>query len=1468
MNVCRWIASTYIVLSGFFLFADILQAEDRGLSFDDVWFRNISLAEGLVNTTVYSMHQDSRGFFWLATQAGVVRYDGYQFQTFLIDSDQTIPAENLADRILEDANGNIWVGYQDNHHIGVYRLEASTFEFLNMRRLVDSADSVRHTRLIGIDKQDRLWVSLLSWNDFQRPVIASIDTKTMEITALLDESGKSFFETLFVGPQFFASFVNFQGFLSGEDGSVWIAAQNGLLYIAPDGTPVHFNEENGYADVFTSSFLEYGDYMLIGNNAGLSGYSLKENRFELPQSLSSLADVPVSYLYRDRHNRIWITSDEETYHYKNGFLTSLNDNPKLYEALSGVSVFPIAEDDEYIWFVNKAQTGDMFSTTYGIGFEHKPTSSYQLFLEEDPDGNGFRSTNFITSILIDNAGSVWVSTQYNGLLQFPRGHRKFTNHFKTPELRQEVGSNQFFYRVFESPEGHVFAGSTSGVVLTIHAETGEESVFKRFVPAREDVSGQRNLIAYMLWEREGVVLIATEWSGLNRVFYNPRTLEVLNVRQWIPPDMNTAGIPTNLIYDKNGILWVGQSTGVTKADLNNNRFESFYLMEPRGYHPHNEMGYSSTIDQKGRLWFFEGRDAGIKMLDPDTKEMLHLNKPGEVPDEEAIHVIRNVIVSNDGKIYASGATLWVLDEEEMRFLSVLPYPVPGMNVTLEYSPGVFLISSFSRGVVKFDLETLTLTSLLSTANGANNDMFTDIHIDSHGNLWGLNALGVVHYDFVNDVVTNYTVDHGLESSTTTISYRFFKGTFSGNVYPTFVGSNSLDSFNPNHILPNPFSPTPVFSEISSNRRKLSPTEAKITLPYNENNLNISFSTLNFTDISRNSYRFRLNSEAWSDWSNNHSLQFAGLAPGLYNLDVAARNQDGIPSDGYSTITFQILPPWYMSTLALLLYALGAGGLLVFGFIRFSNYRDEQTRLRYQAEQAHELQKLDRMKTNLLINISHELRTPLTLVLGPIEQISRQIAPGESVLAKNLEIARRNGQRLQQLVEQVLDVTRLDADRMDIRLQATELNSLLKRLLESFESMADRKQITLKSEIPAEKIHAELDLDKFQKVMVNLLSNAIKFTPEKGVVTLRLSSEANRVKIAVADNGRGIDPERIDSVFDRFHSTSERVSGGGQGLGVGLSISKEFIEMHQGSIAVESVPEKGSVFTVNLPAGKLPHITNITESTDLSEIVPVSSSSEIENSFHRSVENGNSETILVVEDNADMRGYIIQLLENENLSVISAPNGIEARKALALQKPDLIISDIMMPEMDGFEFISHVRSVPDFRDIPIVVLSARAEQEDRIHGYSIGVSDFLIKPFSEIELLARVTNLLSLKRERDQLQEETEEYDIEPSEEVAFIKSLQDFIESNIRETEITVEQLCDAAAISRSNLYRRLKSATGHSPAEFVREIKLNRARMLLERRQKRTISEVCYAVGFGTPSYFTRMYRSRYGKNPKEYLQ
>ena len=528
------------------------------------------------------------------------------------------------------------------------------------------------------------------------------------------------------------------------------------------------------------------------------------------------------------------------------------------------------------------------------------------------------------------------------------------------------------------------------------------------------------------------------------------------------------------------------------------------------------------------------------------------------------------------------------------------------------------------------------------------------------------------------------------------------------------------------------------------------------------------------------------------------------------------------------------------------------GLLLIALLSYFLWKRGKERQLINAQ----LKKLDEARTRFLVNISHELRTPITLIHAPLQDAQEQLKKGDHVRVKNdLQKIANNTTKLIRLTEEVLDIAKLDEEVLTLDLKTVELSSLLVRMFYAFESLAQRNGISWQNEVDIAKGNYEVDASKLEKILNNLLSNAIKHTPAGGTVALAAQVENEHLLLTVKDTGKGIPESSLQHVFDRYYQVNGEDKGMG-GLGIGLAFVHELLEFMGGTIGVESQVGQGTRFTVKLP---------IRQSELPVEIVEVE---DIELSLEKrpEVALGSQERphILTVEDNPEMADFIQQLFSDE-YQVTMAGNGLEALERLKSQSFDLMTVDVMMPEMDGHSLVKQLKANSQWKQIPLVMITALSGEADKVEGLHLGVDDYIPKPFGAGELLARVRNLLHNARERKLASQESPEP--ETGEQESVLHKAQELVESKINQSELSVKDLADHLNLSERQANRVIKKLTGLSCLQFIREVRLQKAYRLLEGHQYKTIAEVAYAVGFENPSYFTRLFTERYGKKPSEML-
>lgn len=651
------------------------------------------------------------------------------------------------------------------------------------------------------------------------------------------------------------------------------------------------------------------------------------------------------------------------------------------------------------------------------------------------------------------------------------------------------------------------------------------------------------------------------------------------------------------------------------------------------------------------------------------------------------------------------------------------------------------------------------------------------------------------------------------------------------------------------------------------------------LPFKDNQFRFQYASPSFFDESKNQFQYYLEGfdKDWSPWIYETKKDYTNIPEGDYNFKVRSKNIFNHigKEDGYS---FTILPPWYRTWWMYLVYSL----IIIILIILISQWRSNQLRKKNRVleavikertseivqknnqlkKQTEQLKVVDKMKTRLFANISHEFRTPLTLIKGPIERLEKH--PKEKLSVSNVKMIRRNANRLLNLVNQLLDLSKLESGNLKLELVEGNVYKCLRAAASSFSSHAAQRNIDYQIKIPVNEIlWAYFDRDKLEKITYNLLSNAFKFSEDDTSISISAQFSKEQLKIEVTDSGSGILPNKLPYIFDRFYQVDDNFTKEKEGTGIGLALTKELIDLMNGSIHVKSEYEKGSVFKVSIPLEEIKISQKVAteevyENIETKEITPLVQ--KLSKSKSKDIK-----TILIVEDNVDMRDFIKQQLI-EDYKVLEAYNGQDGLEKGIREMPDLIISDLMMPKMDGISLCKKLKQDINTSHIPIILLTAKAGIENKIEGLETGADDYLTKPFNANELRVRVKNLIKQRQKLRKLF--SKKNNIEPKEvtvnslDEQFLQKTIDLLEKKFSDFSFGITQMCEELAMSNSQLHRKIKAITDQSPGELLRNFRLKRAAQILK-QESANVTEVAYEVGFNNLSYFAKCFKEFHGISP-----
>lgn len=757
---------------------------------------------------------------------------------------------------------------------------------------------------------------------------------------------------------------------------------------------------------------------------------------------------------------------------------------------------------------------------------------------------------------------------------------------------------------------------------------------------------------------------------------------------------------------------------------------------------------------------------------------------------------------------------------------------------------------------------------------------TDVYfiaVDKLNRIWYSSQRNVYCLDPVNNVVINVSHETGLNGALAKISDGLFVcySDMDITVFDPLSVQLSIDKYRP--VLTNlKINNSPV---VIGTRRAKAP-QAKIPydiafvneliLGFDQNDLSVDFSSMELTSPESNLYRYMLDGydERWLDSeAGSRNATYTNLDPGNYTLRIKASNRHGIWSELERQLVIRILPPPWKTWWAYSLYGVAFVSLLLL----WRNYDLKRVRLKHRAEH---LSELDNLKSRFFTNISHEFRTPITLILAPLKELYEKVRDPDQ--KNTLATMQRNGQRLLRLINQLLDLSKIEAGKMNLNIAAIDLVTFIREVASSYESLAAARNMKFffYTELPA--LSAAIDEEKIEKVIHNLLSNAFKFTQDGGqvIISLRIG-EKDTALIIVKDTGIGIPQDQLPKVFDRFYQVDSSQTRAYEGSGLGMALAKELIELHHGSITVDSTEGKGTTFTVSLPL-----TTKTTAAKPAREVSPLIAAPDQIDPEQPSAASLAAATgilspeshplVLIVEDNADMRSFINRSL-SDLYQIAEATDGKQGILKAGELIPDLIISDVMMPQMDGYQLCEHIKTNEPTCHIPVILLTAKADRESRLTGLETGADDYLSKPFDADELRIIIHNRIEQRRRmRERF---SREITLEPtkiavtSQDEKFITKVLAIIEERMHDENFSIDELSRQAGYSNMQLYRKIKGLSGQTPGQFLRTIRLRRAAELLKNNAD-NVSQIAYSVGFGSVSYFVKCFREQYGVTPGDYMQ
>jgi signal transduction histidine kinase/ligand-binding sensor domain-containing protein/DNA-binding response OmpR family regulator len=1392
-------------------------------------FKHLTITEGLSNNEVRCIIQDNRGFMWFGTANGLNKYDGYSFTIYKNDTnDPNSLGANNVHAILEDRSGNLWIGTKGGG-LNLYNREKDNFIVLKKEQNNSTSIIDNIINCIYEDSQGNIWIGT-------------------------QNGGLEYFnrtDTTFIHHQFdpknsrSISNNKVNDIIEDKYGNFWIATNNGLNLLDRD----------------TGKFTRY--------------YYRKSCK-------NTLSDNTIYDLYEDYEGGLWIATSNglNFYNRQTDCFNRFMNDPATKNSITSNTIFSISGDGKNFLFIGTENGGLNI-------FDLKNRTFYHYIINIDDDY--CLNSNSIYSIYYSN-DILWLGT-FNGGINFTSKQIQGIRHYK---VKHDGLNNPYILCIKEDRNGNLWIGTDGGGINFLDRNSGEYTYYTH--DKNDPSSLSVNEVTAILEDSQGNILIGTYQGGLD--LFNPQTKKFTHFRH-NPEDVTT--ISHNFVHtifqDSQGELLIGTGAGIDCYDRETNTFN-------RLKYPIIDTGVLSIIeDSQNNLWV--GTYGGLRYVCRKTDGVKNFNRD-----------------RNDKGSLISDIT----------------------TALYEDSKGHLWIGTLENGLYRFNNETQKFVRYKLDEDIINYNISSIVE-DQKGNLWlstDQSIIKVVNAIYMPDKVKfiNFGIYHGLRS--------LFKSK-SGEIF--FGGNYGLNAFSPNDIVQNSYIPPVMLTNFkifnkdvgidkakSPLKKHISETR-KITLAHNQSVITFEFAALNYILPEKNQYAFIMEGfeKEWNYVKNKRSATYTNLDPGEYVFKIKGSNNDGIWNEKGASIRIIIIPPWWKTTWAYIFYLM-ITGFLIYVVWRFQLNKERiKHELKLEHMHAEKLEEIDRIKTRFFSNITHEFRTPLSLIMGPIKEIISSNIYGQ--FKAEFKMILRNSEKLYQLINQLLDLSKLEAGYLPLQTRKENIIYLLEELVMSFASLAEFQQICLQLSImdhsdKREPIDVYLDKDKFEQIISNLLSNAIKFTPEGGNILVsvkknlidtdrteinnsnnssrlmkiskklknkilqkkigKLSDSAHTtasedakkrfVDITIQDNGIGIPGDNINKIFDRFYQVNDSYTRKHEGTGIGLAITKELVELHHGTIHVESQYGKGTKFTIRLPLGK----DHLKENEIIEELAIYRIKNKIPDRYSRnSLYEDNKEEhdldlyakskisskqklplLLVIEDNTDLRKYLARSL-NHDYQIMEAEDGqIGYLKAIE-QIPDLIVSDIMMPKMDGFKLCEKIKTDQRTSHIPIILLTAKASEKSKIEGLEIGADDYITKPFEIKELQIRIRNLIEQRRQLRMYF--NRKAGLKPEEIVTtsadkeFLKKAMTILEENISNPNFGVDKFSRKIALSKLQLYRKIRALTGQSPSEFIRVVRLNRAAQLLKHHYD-TVTQIAFMVGFNSSSYFSRSFYKQFGVWPSEY--
>ena len=1396
-------------------------------------FEHYSTSDGLPNNSICDIHQDSKGYLWLGTWYGLSRFDGHSFVNYMmLPGDYSNLSHNRILSIDEDRNGYLWLLTYDYH---LYRFDAKEEVFVPVPS--DSAsygnDSYKVEDVL-CDRDGDVWVAIS-------------DRGLLRISP--DLSQTEFWNTAsrLIGK-------HITGIYEDSKGDIYVVSETGIALIRDDSVSLLSRS----SDVM--DFSEYAGHLFFALPDHILAIDIDtREQKRIDASSCNAGSVTAMTLTENAGHRLFVGFEDDAV----ACLDTLSMTLDVHRTDMGRVRYLFPDPEGLVWIATE-RTGIWSYDQKKDRFRHYRHSNNVMSYYSDTLAN-----------VVSHDGRVWIKMNNYGFGYYDRQADEI---IPLSNVREQDG-HRFMNGVacYEIDRSGVLWMSTVGRGLErVTVISQKVEVIKP--PTDSDDPRASAEIRAMLHDSKGNVWVAAKSRELYR--FSP---DMKTCRKFPDRHSGDIGIIYSIFEDSAGNIWLGtKGDGLVRmSEVGRDRYEWKRFRSDPGNHASlsNNNVYSVAQDKDGRIWVgtFGG---GISMLsDPDSDSFITV--AGNFPDypQHLGDRVRCMHCRPDGKVLvaAVGGLIWFepSDNPELTLFN-LEQKIPGNMNSLGNNDivhmftdnsGTTWLSTFGGGLNRLVFnDGVPEFQVICTDHGLSSNIILSSVADDHGRIWMGTEAGLSRYDPLTGNVFNFSRYDGVPS--TTYSEATCSRSSDGRVW--FGTLDNVFCISPDNFMDAYLEPELTFTGLSIDGVRV-PFSEQMVIPYDCSFFRIDFSSLEFGKKHELEYVYMLEGydKDWISSAGNQSATYSRIPPGEYVFKVSYPGADSDPV----SIAVDVRPSFWNSIYAILLYII-AGFVLVHLLVKLLF---TQMKLRNDVRLE---QDLNEIKARFFTNISHELRTPLTLILGGIDEISRKTPESDSKYY-SVNMIYKNARRMMTLVNQLLDIRTIVSGKMNLKVSQFDIVKLVESIYGDFRDMSAERQMEMRIIKSVDSLMVWGDAIRIEALVYNLLSNAFKYTSDGGKIEVGILYKEgdSDYRIMVKDNGIGVPEEKSRTIFEPFIKGDSSAFRNMASNGIGLAFCKEIVDVHFGEIWVESRRDGGSKFFVRLPVDRDRFADENIQFLENNGIQPTETYGLSRYRVAPTYPKG-AMKVLVVEDNAELKIYLYNSLIN-NYEVRDASNGTEAWGILQEGwMPDLIVTDLMMPQMDGMELVNRVRNDFNTSHIPIIMITAKHEDDTQLKAMKYGADGYIVKPFTIEILIARIENMIERRRSlissfssQMNSEEGPRKVVISPQEilitdrDEELIKKVMTWLEENVSDAEVTVEQLAQYVGMGRTSMYNKIKGLTGKSPVELIQDFRMEKATYYLKSGQY-SVSETSYKVGFSDPGYFSRSFKKHFGMSPADYMK